>query len=139
MPVTSSAKKALRVSLRKRKVNLIWKNKLASHLKQAKRAVASGAKEAPKVVSETIQVIDKAVKHNLIKKNAGARLKSQLQSAFAKKLGKTTKLPKIKKPQSQAPKKTTVAKKAAAKPKSPATKKPTAKKSATTKNPAPKK
>lgn len=79
MPITSSAKKALRVSDRKRVFNLRRKATLDSSVKAVKKLVASGDKAAAeKLLPAAYQAIDKAAKRGLIKKNTAARKKSQI-------------------------------------------------------------
>lgn len=72
MPITKSAKKSLRVSLRQRTQNLKVEKKLKQALKKADE----------KNVNEVISLIDKAAKTNLIHKNKAARLKSRLNKKF---------------------------------------------------------
>lgn len=79
MANTSSAKKALRVSARKRKVNL---DKINAY-KKAKKAVLDllnkgEVKEAEAKLPEAYKHIDKAAKKNTIHKNKAARLKARL-------------------------------------------------------------
>ncbi|MES2953769.1 MAG: 30S ribosomal protein S20 [Patescibacteria group bacterium] len=78
MPITKSAKKALRGSARKRAVNLRRKDTLKGAIKDAR---ADRSKES---LSKAYQAIDKAVKGGLIKKNTAARKKSRLVKAFKK-------------------------------------------------------
>jgi small subunit ribosomal protein S20 len=87
MPITSSAKKALRSSKRKRIVNLAAKEKVAKSVKSVKKLVTSKAKEGTKeALSLAYQALDKAAKKGVIKKNAASRKKSRLAKAI-KKLG----------------------------------------------------
>lgn len=72
MPITKSAKKSLRVSLRQRAQNLKVEKKLKQALKKADA----------KNVNEVISLIDKAAKTNLIHRNKAARLKSRLNKKF---------------------------------------------------------
>ena len=72
MPITSSAKKALRQSRAKRERNLVWKEKLK---KAVKAAVAS---KTPETLSQAYKIIDKSAKIGLIKKNKASRMKSKL-------------------------------------------------------------
>jgi small subunit ribosomal protein S20 len=97
MPITTSAKKALRVSERKQVVNRKTR-------KQLKKAVTEFEKrQTPESLRVAVSEIDKAVKKNLIHKNKAARLKSK----FSKKLKEFSKKSST---SSQKPKKT-VAKK----------------------------
>ena len=77
MPITASAKKALRQSVRRRARNLGRSNAYKSTVKELKKLVTAGQiKEAQKVLAKTYKAIDKAAKNGVIKKNKAARLKS---------------------------------------------------------------
>lgn len=85
MAITKSAKKALRVSTRKRVVNLRRQRAMKEAVKAAQKMVASaGSKEAMKALSDAYQAIDKAAKNGLIKKNNAARQKSRLSRILKK-------------------------------------------------------
>ncbi len=85
MPITKSAKKALRSAKRKKVNNDKRKSALKEAVKQYKKLVADKkGDEAAKFAPKLQQAIDKAAKVGLIKKNTAARKKSRL----AKKLGK---------------------------------------------------
>lgn len=81
MPITDSAKKALRQSARRREQNLAktktYKNAIKAFLK-------SRTKET---LSQVFQAVDKACKANVIHKNKAARLKSKLAKALAQTKG----------------------------------------------------
>ena len=86
MPITSSAKKALRASLRKREFNLRRKDKVSKAVKSLRKLIASGDKKAAQALMPTIQkALDKAVKGKTINKNMASRKKSRL-SKMEKKL-----------------------------------------------------
>ena len=74
MPVTRSAKKALRVSRRRHEENLRVKKALKDALKRA-------SKER---LNDTYSAIDKAVKFDIIHTNKAARLKSRLVARFGR-------------------------------------------------------
>lgn len=77
MPITKSAKKALRQSLRKKDNNLFHKNRVNKIVKQIKELSAENKKdEAKKLVSLAYKYIDKAAKSRVIKKNTASRKKS---------------------------------------------------------------
>jgi small subunit ribosomal protein S20 len=79
MPITSSAKKALRASKKKRVFNQHRKDAMTSVIKKVKKFVADkNTQEAMKFLAQAYQAIDKAAKTNLIKKNAASRKKSRL-------------------------------------------------------------
>lgn len=87
MPITSSAKKALRSSKRKRIVNLATKEKVAKTVKNVKKLIISKTKEGTKeALILAFKALDKAAKKGVIKKNSASRKKSRLAKAI-KKLG----------------------------------------------------
>lgn len=78
MPITQSAKKALRQNLRRRAKNSAQKQVLKTALKAYKKLVlAKNLDEAKNQLSLVYQKLDKAAKANLIKKNTASRLKSR--------------------------------------------------------------
>jgi len=79
MPITQSAKKALRQNVRRHKRNLRKRTELKSVIKKYKKIITDGnMDEAKKYLSEVYKKLDKAAKTNLLKKNTAARLKSRL-------------------------------------------------------------
>ncbi len=87
MPITRSAKKAHRQSLRKRVFNARRKDKAAGAVKSLKKLIATGDKKAALAAMSTVQkAIDKAVKGRTLNKNTASRKKSRL-SKLIKKLG----------------------------------------------------
>lgn len=87
MPITTSAKKALRNSNRKRVFNMRKKDGVQAVLKKFKKLVTEkNVKEASKYLSTVQKTLDKAAKTGLLKKNMVSRKKSRL-SAMIKKLG----------------------------------------------------
>ncbi|MEK7209047.1 MAG: 30S ribosomal protein S20 [Patescibacteria group bacterium] len=85
MPITKSAKKALRVSRRRRVFNLRRQTARREVIKKMKKLIAAGQiKEAAKLLPAAYQAIDKAKKRGVIKANAASRQKSQLAKALAK-------------------------------------------------------
>ena len=79
MPITSSAKKALRVADKKKIFNTRRSNAMDGAMKSLKKLVAAKKiKEAEKMLPEVYTAIDKAVKVKFLKKNAGARYKSRI-------------------------------------------------------------
>lgn len=85
MPITSSAKKALKVSKRQRAENDITRAKIKDALKGARLAIENKEKDVDKKISMAFKELDMASKKKVIHKNRAARLKSRL----AKKLSKT--------------------------------------------------
>lgn len=84
MPITKSAKKALRNSDRKRVFNIRRKKEVEHIIKDIKKLVKDkkGA-EALKILPKAYKAIDKAAKRNTISKNTASRRKSRL-AAFIK-------------------------------------------------------
>lgn len=81
MPITSSAKKALRASKRKKVFNARRKNAIEQVVKKIKKLLRDKkVAEARKMVSSAYKAIDKAMKGKTIKKNAAGRKKSRLMS-----------------------------------------------------------
>jgi small subunit ribosomal protein S20 len=79
MPITSSAKKALRASKKKQVFNLKRKNEMQSVIKEYKKLVsAKKTEEARKLIPRLQKAVDKAAKRGLIKKNTASRKKSRL-------------------------------------------------------------
>lgn len=88
MAITSSAKKALRASKKKRVFNIRHRDAVSDVTKEIKKLVAAGNKsEAMKLLSKAYAELDKSAKSHFIKPNAAARKKSRL-SAMIKKAGK---------------------------------------------------
>ena len=88
MPISLSAKKSLRKSIKNRKTNVLFKIKLKSTIKKFL------AKPSAAGLKETYSVVDKAVKNNIFHKNKAARLKA----IYSKKVGKKIETVAKKKP-----------------------------------------
>ena len=70
MPIIKSAKKALRQSQKRRKLNLSRKNKVKEMVGQIKKLNLEGKKEeAEKLLSSAYKAIDKAAKRGVINSN----------------------------------------------------------------------
>lgn len=79
MPITKSARKALRQSLGRKARNIQKKIETKNLLKEVKNLVAQKkADEAKKLLSQVYKLLDKAAKTGLIKKNTAARKKSRI-------------------------------------------------------------
>lgn len=79
MPITTSAAKAHRASLRKRVFNVRRVDTMTAVIKSLKKLVAEGkGDEAENLLSKAYRAIDKATKTGVIKKGAAARKKSRL-------------------------------------------------------------
>jgi len=78
-PVTKSAKKALRQSLKRRARNLQKKKKIKDILKEVRNLISQKkVEEAKKLLPQIYKLLDKAAKAGLIKKNAASRKKSRI-------------------------------------------------------------
>ncbi len=87
MPITSSAKKAVRSSKHKRVFNLRHKKEIDVTLKDFRIAVTAKDKAgAAKLLPAVYKSLDKSAKTGYIKANTSARLKSRATAAL-KKLG----------------------------------------------------
>lgn len=85
MPITKSAKKALRQTKRRTIRNLRRKEDYKKALKQIQRLLAAKKiKEAEALVPKAYKAIDKAAKGGVIKPNAAARKKSRLMKLLHK-------------------------------------------------------
>lgn len=85
MPITTSAKKALRGSEKKRAFNIAKKEQINKALKQLKKLInEKKTKEAKDFMPKVQKILDKSVKTGLLKKNTASRKKSRL-SAMVKK------------------------------------------------------
>lgn len=79
MPITSSAKKAIRVSARKKLVNDRRTRTMKDEVKKLEKLARAGKKEdAAKMISIAFQAVDKAAKRGVIKKNTASRKKARL-------------------------------------------------------------
>jgi small subunit ribosomal protein S20 len=85
MPISLSAKKSNRKSLKNRKVNIIWKNKYKEVIK---KFLLKPSKEG---LQEVYSIIDKLAKKFIIHKNKASRLKAK----FARKLKSLVKGDKV--------------------------------------------
>lgn len=85
MPITKSAKKALRQSKKRRARNVKQKNATAKEIKNFNKFVAAKNKtDAFEALPRVYKALDKAVKNHLIAGNKAARLKSHLTKAVNK-------------------------------------------------------
>lgn len=79
MAITKSAKKAIRVSKRKKIVNDRRTKTMKDTVKKIEKAVKAGKKdEAIKMLPSAFAAVDKAAKRGVIKKNTAGRKKSRL-------------------------------------------------------------
>ncbi len=85
MPITKSAKKALRGSKKKQKRNIQRKRKLKSLIKEARNLVKEKkTEEAKKLLPQIYKALDKTAKKGTIKKNAASRKKSRITKLINK-------------------------------------------------------
>jgi small subunit ribosomal protein S20 len=84
MPLTSSAKKALRIDRAKKETNDLTRHKIKSALKAARLAIVAGDKGATKKIDLAYHELDLAAKKNVIHKNKASRLKSRLMNKLSK-------------------------------------------------------
>ena len=85
MPITKSAKKALRQSKRKRVSNVRRKTKFRDLTKDFRKAIAAkDFNKAKELLPKVYKSLDKAAKSNTIKKNKASRTKSRLTKLLAK-------------------------------------------------------
>ena len=88
MPITKSAKKALRQSAKRRIRNLQKKQKIKSLIKEVRTLVSQNKiKEAKSLLRQIYKTLGKAAKTGLIKKNTAARKKSRITILINKKKG----------------------------------------------------
>lgn len=79
MPITKSAKKALRQNKARKNENYPFKKKMKELIKKTKFLVSEKkTDEAKDLLPEIYKSIDKSVKKGVIKKNTGDRKKSRL-------------------------------------------------------------
>ncbi len=78
MPIIQSAKKALRVSARKRLINDARRKTMRETVKSVVKLAKDDKAEAKKKLALAYQAIDKAVKRGVMKKNTASRKKSRL-------------------------------------------------------------
>jgi small subunit ribosomal protein S20 len=78
MPITQSAKKAIRGSLRKKAFNDQRKKTMKEIIKKIEKTSKTDKDSAGKMLSSAFKAIDKAAKKGVIKKNNAARKKSRL-------------------------------------------------------------
>ncbi|MCX6764597.1 MAG: 30S ribosomal protein S20 [Candidatus Nealsonbacteria bacterium] len=86
MPITNSAKKALRQNLKRRKINSVKKRKIKDFIKEARTLVSQNkTDEAKKLLPKIYKILDKTAKSGLIKKNAASRKKSRITALINRK------------------------------------------------------
>lgn len=79
MPITRSAKKAVKVSARRLTENLVRKNAFKRALKMARKAMTDpDAKKTSAAIIKAQSTLDRAVKTKLLHRNTASRLLSRL-------------------------------------------------------------
>ena len=78
MPITKSAKKAIRGSARKKLINDRRKREMKDAMKKLEKTAKTSKEEAKKFLNRAYQAIDKAAKRGIIKINNASRKKSRL-------------------------------------------------------------
>lgn len=78
MPITKSAKKAVRRGLREKAINDRRKRVMKETIKKVEKIAKTDKKEAEKMLPNVYQAIDKAAKRGVIKANSASRKKSRL-------------------------------------------------------------
>ena len=83
MAITKSAKRAWRQSLKRRKRNLVYKEKIKNLIKEVRNLISQKkVEEAKKLLPQIYKILDKAAKVGVIKKNTAARKKSRIAKAI---------------------------------------------------------
>jgi len=79
MPITKSAKKALRQNAGRKARNLVYKKKMRGLIKQVRILVEEKKiEEAKKLLPQIYKTLDKTAKVGIIKKNTAGRKKSRI-------------------------------------------------------------
>jgi small subunit ribosomal protein S20 len=85
MPITSSAKKALRQNKTRKARNVIRKEAYKKHVVSYRKLIAAkNMEEATKALPLVFKALDKAAKSKVIEKNKASRLKSRLSQLISK-------------------------------------------------------
>lgn len=84
MPITKSAKKALKVSRRRQGENLLVKHQIKDKIKGLKIVINAKKADTTAELASAYTALDKAAKKHFIHKNKANRLKSRLAKAANK-------------------------------------------------------
>lgn len=85
MPQTTAAKKALRVSRRRRAINDRWRNALRSLERKFRQAVTGEKPDEARVLYGKLQsTIDRMARRDIVHRNTAARTKSRLSARLQK-------------------------------------------------------
>ena len=99
MPITKTAKRALRSSRRKQNINTLISTKLDAAIRIAKRGKSENN------IIRAFSLTDRAVKNKIIHKNKAARIKSSLSKLLPKSKSNNSKAEPTKSKRSKASKK----------------------------------
>ena len=80
MPITQSAIKAYRQSLKKNAENNIVKKRLRATVKEFVSYLSTDIEKAKELIPRLYKAIDKTTKRGILKKNSAARKKSRLMA-----------------------------------------------------------
>jgi len=84
MPITKSAKKALRQNVKRRAQNVSYTKKMKGLINEIRALIlAKKVEEAKKLLPQVYKILDKSAKENVIKKNTASRKKSRLTKAIS--------------------------------------------------------
>ncbi len=97
MPLTKSAKKALRTDRTRKETNDLTRHKIKSAIKAARLAISGSEKDAQIKLNAAYKELDIAAKKNVIHKNKASRLKSRLTKKIAKVASTPTEVKPVKK------------------------------------------
>lgn len=84
MPVTKSAKKALRTDIRRKAENDLVRSKIKGAYKGAKISIAKKESDVAEKIQSLYRELDLAAKKNVIHRNKAARLKSRITKSASK-------------------------------------------------------
>ena len=86
MPITKSAKKALRQNIKRRTRNIVYKTKTKDLIKKIRTLVSEKKiEDAKKLLPQLYKALDKSAKENVIEKNTASRKKSRITKLLDKK------------------------------------------------------
>lgn len=89
MPITKSAKKAIRQNIKRKKRNISYKKKMRLLTKQVRSLVLEKKNdEAKNILPKLYKAIDKVAKVGVIKKNTASRKKSRITKFIGKPIKK---------------------------------------------------
>lgn len=84
MPLTKSAKGALKVDRRRKEENDLIRAKIKSAVKGARLSIATSSDNVAEKIQALYKELDMAAKKNVIHKNKAARLKSRITRSASK-------------------------------------------------------